>query len=141
MQKGGYHIVRARHYSQSGGTFSGGAAKLAIEGEAAVSGGTLTTPRLMRAESLVIESPAMVRMAANSKLELSGTGEPLRGSGVLDTTTNKPNSLEYIGQASADLTAARPVRGLTGIGSISRSQNDLQASRSTRSRVQPTHIT
>src|SRR5260370_13989428 len=64
----------------------------------------------------------MVRMAANSKLELSGTGERLRGSGVLDTTTKQPNSLEYIGQASADLTAAHPVRGLTGIGSISRSQ-------------------
>src|SRR5260370_27755620 len=111
-----------------------------MEGDAAGSGGPLTTPKLMRAESLVIEWPAIVRMAANSKLELSGTGEPLRGSGVLDAATNRPNSLEYTGQASADLTAARPVRGLTGVGSISRSQM-ISRLQDPRSRVHPTYIT
>src|SRR5258708_5743145 len=73
----GDHSLSARHYSQSGGTFSGGAAKFVINDEANVNGGLLITPTgLMRADSLTIEAPGVVRMAANSKLELSGSGEP-----------------------------------------------------------------
>src|SRR5437870_3157359 len=104
----GSYSLSARHYSQSGGTFDGGSTKMTISGEATVSGGTLTTPRLMNAESLLIDSPGVVRMSANGKLELSGKGEPLKGSGLLDVTTHKPNSIEYTGQANVDLTAARP---------------------------------
>src|SRR5437016_6931284 len=104
----GSYCLSARQYSQSGGTFNGGSTKLTINGEATVSGGTLTTPKLMNAESLLIDSPGVVRMSANGKLELSGDGEPLKGSGLLDVTTHKPNSIEYTGQANVDLTAARP---------------------------------
>src|SRR5437016_924424 len=116
----GSYSLSARHYSQSGGTFNGGSTKMTISGEATVSGGTLTTPRLMNAESLLINSPGVVRMSANGKLELSGSGEPLKGSGLLDVTTHKPNSVEYTGQANVDLTAARPATQLHSIRHIAR---------------------
>src|SRR5438270_388104 len=116
----GSYSLSARHYSQSGGTFNGGSTKMTISGEATVSGGTLTTPRLMNAESLLINSPGVVRMSANGKLELSGKGEPLKGSGLLDVTTHKPNSVEYTGQANVDLTAARPATQLHSIRHIAR---------------------
>jgi len=119
FEQGSYSLT-ARHYSQSGGTFNGGSTRMTISGEASVTGGTLTTPRLMNAESLLINSPAVVRMSANSKLELSGTGEPLKGSGLLDVTTHKPNSIEYTGQANVDLTAARPATQLHSIRHIAR---------------------
>jgi hypothetical protein len=119
----GDYSLSARHYSQSGGTFTGGRDKLTIDGEARVSGGTLITPGgLMKADSLVIDSPGVVRMAANGKLELSGSGEVLRGNGLLDTSTNRPNSVEYTGQTSGDLTAAGPARELAGIGHLGRSK-------------------
>jgi len=119
FEQGSYSLI-ARHYSQSGGTFNGGSTKMTISGEASVTGGTLTTARLMNAESLLINSPAVVRMSANSKLELSGTGEPLKGSGLLDITTHKPNSIEYTGAANVDLTAARPATQLHSIRHIAR---------------------
>src|SRR5437588_5493607 len=114
------YSLTARHYSQSGGTFNGGSTKMTISGEASVTGGTLTTPSLMNAESLLIDSPGVVRMSANGKLELSGKGEPLKGSGLLDVTTHKPNSVEYTGQANVDLTAARPATQLHSIRHIAR---------------------
>src|SRR5438874_749013 len=114
----GSYSLSARRYSQSGGTFNGGSTRMAISGEASVTGGTLTTPRLMNAESLLIDSPGVVRMSANGKLELSGNGEPLKGSGLLDVTTHKPNSIEYTGPANVDLTAARPATQLHSVGHI-----------------------
>ncbi|PYS65104.1 MAG: hypothetical protein DMF74_04825 [Acidobacteria bacterium] len=116
----GSYSLSAREYSQSGGVFNGGSTKVTISGEATVSGGTLTTPRLMSAESLLINSPGVVRMSANGKLELSGNGEPLKGSGLLDVTTHKPNSVEYTGQANVDLTAARPAMQLHSSRHIAR---------------------
>src|SRR5437588_12613015 len=116
----GSYTLSAQHYIQSGGIFNGGSTRLTISGEATVSGGTLTTPRLMNAESLLITSPGVVRMSANGKLELSGKGEPLKGSGLLDVTTHKPNSIEYTGQANVDLTAARPATQLHSIRHIAR---------------------
>src|SRR5207302_1305761 len=114
----GSYSLSASHYSQSGGIFNGGSTKLTISGEATVSGGMLTTPSLMNAESLLIDSPGIVRMSANGKLELSGNGEPLKGSGLLDVTTHKPNSIEYTGPANVDLTAARPATQLHSVGHI-----------------------
>src|SRR5437588_412501 len=116
----GSYSLSASHYSQSGGIFNGGSTNLTISGEATVSGGMLTTPSLMNAESLLIDSPGVVRMSANGKLELSGKGEPLKGSGLLDVTTHKPNSVEYTGQANVDLTAARPATQLHSIRHIAR---------------------
>src|SRR5438270_2618684 len=116
----GSYSLSASHYSQSGGIFNGGSTNLTISGEATVSGGMLTTPSLMNAESLLIDSPGIVRMSANGKLELSGNGEPLKGSGLLDVTTHKPNSVEYTGQANVDLTAARPATQLHSIRHIAR---------------------
>ena len=116
----GSYSLSARQYSQNGGVFNGGSTKVTISGEATVSGGTLTTPRLMSAESLLINSPGVVRMSANGKLELSGNGEPLKGSGLLDVTTDKPNSVEYTGQANVDLTAARPAMQLHSTRHIAR---------------------
>src|SRR6266404_5291123 len=116
----GSYSLSASHYSQSGGIFNGGSTKLTISGEATVNGGTLTTPSLMNAESLLIDSPGIVRMSANGKLELSGNGEPLKGSGMLDVTTHKPNSVEYTGQANVDLTAARPATQLHSIRHLAR---------------------
>src|SRR3989442_4612774 len=116
----GSYSLSARQYSQSGGIFNGGSTKLTIAGEATVSGGTLTTPSFMRAESLLIDSPGVVRMSANGKLELSGQGEPLKGTGLLDVTTHKPNSVEYTGQANVDLTAARPAMQLHSSRHIAR---------------------
>ena len=116
----GSYSLSAGQYNQSGGIFNGGSTKLTINGAATVRGGTLTTPSFMRAESLLIDSPGVVRMSANGKLELSGNGEPLKGSGLLDVTTHKPNSIEYTGQANVDLTAARPATQLHSVRHIAR---------------------
>lgn len=102
-------------YRQTGGTFTGGDARLKIRYEATLSGGTLLSSKSMTARSLTIESPAVVTMAANSKLNLTGDGEPLNGNGLLDVTTNGPNSVEYTGRATADVTAAGPIQGVLGI--------------------------
>jgi hypothetical protein len=71
----------------------------------------------MTAQSLTIESPAVLTMAANSKLNLTGDGQPLNGNGLLDVTTNGPNSLEYTGGATADVTAAGPIQGVLNTAS------------------------
>ena len=69
-----------------------------IQGAARVSGGTLTTPRApMRVDALDIQTPGIVRLGANGKLDLAGDGAPLTGNGVLDTTTNRPNSIDSRG--------------------------------------------
>lgn len=68
----------------------------------------------MNAQSLTIEAPAVVTMTANSKLNLTGDGQPLTGNGLLDVTTHAPNSLEYTGRATADVTAAGPIQGKLG---------------------------
>ena len=115
LNQGNYRLS-VSHYRQTGGTFTGGDASLMIQDEATVSGGTLLTSKSMTAQSLTINSPAVVTMAANSKLDLTGDGEPLRGSGLLDVTTNGPNSLEYTGPSTADVTAAAPIKGALGFG-------------------------
>lgn len=98
----------------AGGTLEGGEAGLTVGGAARVSGGVLVTPAgaAMNAVTLEIDAPGVVRLGTNGKLNLSGSGQPLWGDGLLDTTTYRPNSVEYTGAATADLTAAGPVQGL-----------------------------
>jgi hypothetical protein len=116
------HSLRATSYRQSGGALDSGSAPLTIDGAASVTGGVLNTPsNLMRVTSMEIDAPGVVRMGANGKLELSGDGEPLTGNGLLDTTTNGGNSVEYTGNATADVTAAGPARGMAPVAGISRS--------------------
>lgn len=110
------------HYRQTGGMFRGGDASLLVQYEATISGGTQLTSKLMTAQSLTIESPAVVTLATGSKLNLTGDGEPLSGNGLLDVTTHGPNSLEYTGRATADVTAAGPVRGALGTSGPAQSQ-------------------
>src|SRR5438445_5184684 len=92
----------------------------------------------MRAESLQIESAGIVRMAANGKLELSGSGKPLRGGGALDTRTNTPNSVEYTGQATNDLLGANMIGGFSGSAILDRSRlaSELQLGQ-TKDPIQP----
>jgi len=100
----------------AGGTLEGGEAGLEVGGAARVSGGVLVTPSsaAMNAVMLQIDAPGVVRLGANGKLNLSGSGQPLWGDGLLDTTTYRPNSVEYTGVATADLAAAGPAVGLRG---------------------------
>ncbi|MFL6373829.1 MAG: hypothetical protein ACJ73D_04095, partial [Pyrinomonadaceae bacterium] len=113
LNQGSYHLS-VSHYRQTGGAFIGGDATLTIQYEAALSGGTLLSSKSMIARSVTINSPAVVTMAANSKLNLTGDGEPLKGDGLLDVTTHGPNSLEYTGRATSDVTTAGPLRGALG---------------------------
>ncbi|HRI02227.1 MAG TPA: carboxypeptidase-like regulatory domain-containing protein [Pyrinomonadaceae bacterium] len=113
LSQGNYRLS-LRNYRQTGGTFIGGDASMIIQYEAIVSGGTLLSSRSMTARSLTIKAPAVVTMAANSKLDLTGDGEPLSGDGLLDVKTNGPNSLEYTGRATSDVTTAGPLRGVLG---------------------------
>jgi hypothetical protein len=69
----------------------------------------------MHVLSLVIQAPGIVRLGVDGKLDLAGDGTPLTGNGLLDTLTNRPNSVEYTGHASTDLTDAEPAVGLAGI--------------------------
>ena len=96
-------------------TMSGGAVQCAtfpldVGGAARVSGGLLVTPAgaAMSSGALHIAHPGVVRLGPNGKLNLSGDGQPLTGDGLLDTTTYRPNSVEYTGRATADLPAAGP---------------------------------
>src|SRR5262249_4383734 len=109
LDQGNYNLS-VSHYRQTDGTFTGGDASLMIRYEATLSGGTLLSSKLMTVHSLTITSPAVVTMAVNSKLYLTGDGEPLTGNGLLDVTTHGPNSLEYTGRTTADVTAAGPLR-------------------------------
>lgn len=111
----GNYSLNANSLRQMGGTFQGGGGKLRIRDEAAVTGGRLVTTKYMTVHSLTIESPGIVTMAHNSKLDLIGAGEPLKGGGLLDVLTNRPNSVEYTGSVTSDVTAARPVKGALGV--------------------------
>ena len=88
-----------------------------IGGSARVSGGLLTTPRSHHAGPITRHpAPGLVRLGVNGKLNLTGDGTPLTGNGLLDTTTNTPNSVEYTGKATTDLLAAEPAFGFRGLG-------------------------
>jgi len=105
----GEHALVAVGLVQSGGTLAGGDAPLTLADAVRVSGGVLTTPRAtMRANSLDIQSPGIVRLGTNGKLNLAGDETPLTGNGMLDTTTYLPNSVEYTGNATTSLTEAGP---------------------------------
>ena len=99
----------------AGGTLQGGKAGIDIGGAARVRGGVLVTPAgtAMNAVTLEIAAPGVVQMGPNGKLNLSGSGQPLQGDGLLDTTTYRPNSIEYTGADTADLMTAGPVAGLS----------------------------
>ena len=83
---------------------------LTVNGDATVSGGVVTTAPDAEfvAETLTIDAPAKVVMAAGSKLTLNGAGMPLQGQGLLDTTSHTPNSVEFTNPAAGDLGAAAP---------------------------------
>lgn len=110
----GSYDLSVSNYRQTGGRFAGGGAHLIIKVQAILSGGTLLSSKLITARLLTIDSPAVMTMAANSKLNLTGDGEPLSGNGLLDVTRNGPNSLEYTGRATGDVTTAGPLRGALG---------------------------
>ena len=115
--------LSVKRYLQTGGQLIGGGSSLTIQDAAIVRGGTLLTSKTMSAAALTIEAPAVVTMATNSKLSLTGDGEPLNGDGLLDVIRNRPNSLEYTGQTTADVTEATPLRGgALGMAAPSRSQ-------------------
>jgi adenosine/AMP kinase len=106
------------------GKLYAGVASLWVDGAARVSGGLLITPRTtMRVDSMDIQSPGVVRMGANGRLDLAGDGTPLTGTGLLDMTTNRPNSVQYTGHATNDLDTAGPVAALRALNV---SKNDVQ---------------
>jgi hypothetical protein len=122
LDQGDFSLI-AKRYLQTGGKLIGGGGSFTIQEAAIVRGGMLLTSKSLTAESLRIEAPAVVTMAAHSKLSLTGDGEPLKGNGRLDAITNRPNSLEYTGQATADVTAATPLkREALGRAALSQSQ-------------------
>jgi uncharacterized repeat protein (TIGR01451 family) len=105
----GNHRFALRAYVQTGGTFQGGGADLTIAGRARVSGGRMVTPSAgMIAQSLTIDRPGVVQMGASGKLTLTGSGTPLNGTGRLDTSAFRPNSVEYTGSNVTDLALALP---------------------------------
>jgi len=109
----GPYALGAGFFDQTGGRFGGGDRPLVVSGEVRVRGGLLSTPAaLMRVRTLDIRRPGVVRMAARGKLEITGDGTPLRGDGLLDTSTNRPTSVEYTGSATTDLTSAAPATAL-----------------------------
>jgi filamentous hemagglutinin family protein len=96
----------------SGGTFNGGSATITVNGTTTVSSGTLTTTTgTMTTVLMTINSPGIVRMASNGILKISGSGTPLTGNGTLDISTNTPNTIEYTGQGTTDITLAGPLSG------------------------------
>lgn len=98
----------------AGGALLGGPADLEIMGAVRVRGGSLVTPSgaTMNTVTMDIAAPGVVQMSAHGKLNLSGPGQPLTGDGLLDMTTHAPNSIEYTGAATTDLTAAGPAASL-----------------------------
>ncbi|MBI3088306.1 MAG: filamentous hemagglutinin N-terminal domain-containing protein [Candidatus Omnitrophica bacterium] len=106
----GANTVVAESYSQSAGTFTGGSSNLTLNGTATITGGTMTlTSATTQVTSMTINAPGVVRMASNSVLNLTGSGTPLSGTGTLDVTTNTPNTVQYTGTATTDITAAGPL--------------------------------
>ncbi len=108
----GEHALSTVGWTQTNGQFIGGSAPLTIAEAARVKGGVLVTPSaVMQVHSLEVQSPGVVRLGENGKLDLTGEGTPLFGDGVLDTATYLPNSVESTGRATADLLTAGPLRG------------------------------
>jgi hypothetical protein len=122
-------------WSQAAGEFVGGDAPVVIQEGASVRGGVLTTPRAaMNVRALEIQAPGLVRMGANGKLNLTGDGTPLTGDGVLDVTTNAPNSVEYTGRATSDITSAGPAVTFHQLGANPRQDLASRANAPTTSR-------
>jgi hypothetical protein len=122
----GAQAVKADAWRQSGGTVFGGSGGLEIARDAVVHAGELEAPSaLMRVGRLEIRRPGIVRMAAGGKLELTGNGEPLVGDGLLDTTTNRRNSIEYTGQSTTSVTDAGPLVAAHGLGLRGQSRAQL----------------
>ena len=98
------------NYAQSAGTVNGGVGTINISGNATLSGGLLNTSTgTMTVSTMVINTPAIVRMATNGILRLSGSGTPLTGTGTLDTSTNTPNTVEFTSQDATDITLSTPI--------------------------------
>jgi hypothetical protein len=96
----------------AGGQFSGGNSPLTIAGNATITAGLFNTPAAtMSVHTLDIGAPAIVRLATNGKLNITGDGMPLTGAGTVDTLTNRPNSVELTGATSGDLLASGPMAG------------------------------
>jgi hypothetical protein len=115
--------LMVNRYRQTAGALFGGLGNLVISREAEVSSGLLVTPAgKMSTRSLDIGSSATVRMGAGSKLILTGDGEPLTGSGRLDVTTNRPNSIECAGRATNGVTSAAPLKTALGVNLPTRDQ-------------------
>ena len=93
---------------------------LIVHGDVVVANGLLVTPadQALSVTTLDIRSPGVVRMGANGKLNITGDGTPLTGNGTLDVQTNRPNSVEYTGHATSDLTAAQSLASYRTLGSI-----------------------
>ncbi len=111
IQQGAYQLATTG-FHQSGGRFSGGSAALTINGSATLHNGVFDTPAsTMNVQTLDIQAPAVVRLATNAKLNITGDGAALTGNGRLDTLTHRPNSVELTGQATSDLMTAGPMHG------------------------------
>lgn len=110
IQQGGYQLA-TNGFRQAGGQFVGGSAPLTIRGAASLQDGIFDTPAsTMNVATLDIQAPAVMRLAANAKLNITGDGAVLTGSGLLDTMTHRPNSVELTGQATSDLMSVGPMQ-------------------------------
>jgi len=113
------------------GTLDSGSASLWISGAVRASGGVLITPRtVMRSNTMDIQSSGVVRLGVNGKLELAGDGSPLTGAGLLDVMTNRPNSVEFIGNATSNLDQAGPAAALRSTSVSYRAMQQLAAAAS-----------
>lgn len=102
----------AGNINMTGGVFNGNSGTTTIEGNVVVTGsGTKlnTTSGTMSVINMDISSSGEVEMGANGTLTISGSGTPLTGSGTLDAVTNTPNTIEYTGNGTTNITAAGPV--------------------------------
>ncbi len=113
-----------------GGVLDGGFASLWVNGAVRVNGGMLITPRaVMHVNSLDIQAPGVVQMGSRGKLNLAGNGTPLSGNGLLDVTTNRPNSVEFTGKTTSSLDLAGPVSALQSIHISASAMQRLAAGR------------
>jgi len=74
-------------------------------------GGTVTQASgiIVEIGTLSVESSTIFLMGTNGVLNITGSGTPLTGAGSIDTSTNTPNTVQYTGTATTDLTAAAPL--------------------------------